>query len=134
MQSGITNLALSGDDHNDDGSNNQDHDTFPLLEAPPEVLERFVLSALDLGGAIARTGRRWHDTVISSGLPRAGLAGGMPFTVAEFYRSVERLAWAKANGCPWNEWTCAWIAAGGHLDVLMWAREHHCPWDEQTCA
>ena len=130
MQPSYTNPALSGDDHNDGGSDNQDHDTFPLLErlleALPEVLERFVLPALDPNdlAVLARTGRGWRDTVISSGLPRAGLAGEKPFTVAEFCMSIERLAWAKASGCPWNEQTCASAAAGGHLDVLMWAREH----------
>ena len=34
--------------------------------------------------------------------------------------SVERLAWAKENGCPWKVVTCAWAA-------LKWAREHGCP-------
>ena len=52
MQSGFMNVALSGDDHNDGDSDSQGHDTFPLLdrllEALPEVLERFVLPALDL--------------------------------------------------------------------------------------
>ena len=30
--------------------------------------------------------------------------------------------------------TCAYAAKGGHLDVLKWARENGCPWDEWTCA
>ena len=42
--------------------------------------------------------------------------------------------WAKANGCPWNEETCALAALYGHLDALKWAREHGCSWDEETCA
>ena len=25
-------------------------------------------------------------------------------------------------------------AYGGHLEVLKWARENGCPWDEDTCA
>jgi hypothetical protein len=44
------------------------------------------------------------------------------------------LQWARANGCPWDEWTCAQAAEGGHLDVLRWARANGCPWDESTCA
>ena len=44
------------------------------------------------------------------------------------------LQWARENGCPWNEETCAHAAMKGHLEVLKWAREHHCPWDEVTCS
>jgi hypothetical protein len=29
------------------------------------------------------------------------------------------LQWARANGCPWDESTCAQAAAGGHLEVLQ---------------
>ena len=38
--------------------------------------------------------------------------------------SAERLAWAKANGCPWGIWNnpCGWAAKGGHLEVLQRAR------------
>ena len=51
-----------------------------------------------------------------------------------------RLAWAKANGCPWGllGWKprsnpCALAAEGGHQEVLQWARAHGCEWDERTC-
>ena len=30
--------------------------------------------------------------------------------------------WARTNGCPWDEDTCAYAAEGGHLEVLQWAR------------
>jgi hypothetical protein len=30
------------------------------------------------------------------------------------------LQWARDNGCPWTEWTCAYAAKGGHLEVLKW--------------
>ena len=43
------------------------------------------------------------------------------------------LQWARENGCPWNEDTCAGAAAGGHLEVLKWARENGAPWDKYTC-
>ncbi|CAN0500649.1 unnamed protein product, partial [Laminaria digitata] len=33
-----------------------------------------------------------------------------------------------------NEATCAFAAAGGHLEVLKWARDRGCPWGEETCA
>jgi hypothetical protein len=47
---------------------------------------------------------------------------------------LETLKWARENGCPWDEETCADAAEGGHLETLKWAREHGCPWDELTCA
>ena len=40
------------------------------------------------------------------------------------------LQWARQNGCPWDEDTCASAAEGGHLEVLQWARQNGCPWDE----
>jgi len=43
---------------------------------------------------------------------------------------MEVLQWAREHHCPWDTWTCALAAEGGHLEVLQWAREHHCPWDE----
>ena len=46
---------------------------------------------------------------------------------------LEVLQWARANGCPWNSLTCACAAGGGHLEVLQWARANGCPWDEWTC-
>ena len=42
------------------------------------------------------------------------------------------LKWARANDCPWDEWTCANAAEGGQLEVLKWARANDCPWDEHT--
>ena len=39
----------------------------------------------------------------------------------------------RANGCPWDEMTCAGAAKGGHLEVLQWVRDNGCPWDEETC-
>ena len=43
--------------------------------------------------------------------------------------------WAREHDCPWDEFTCAFAAERGHLDVLMWARAQHppCPWDVYTC-
>jgi hypothetical protein len=46
---------------------------------------------------------------------------------------LDVLQWARANGCPWNEWACACAAENGHLHVLEWLREHRCPWDRWTC-
>ena len=47
---------------------------------------------------------------------------------------LEVLKWARANDCPWDEWTCAEAAENGHLEVLQWARENGCPWDDETCS
>jgi len=37
------------------------------------------------------------------------------------------LQWARANGCPWDKWTCARAAWGGHLEVVQWAYANGCP-------
>ena len=47
---------------------------------------------------------------------------------------LEVLKWLRANGCPWDEKTCASAAQAGHLEVLQWARANGCPWDAQTCS
>jgi len=51
--------------------------------------------------------------VADSDLPWAGKTAGVPLKVKYFVGSVARLAWAKANGCPWTERTCALAVAGG---------------------
>ena len=43
------------------------------------------------------------------------------------------MKWARENGCPWDELTCAHAALDGQLEVLKWAREHGCDWDSTTC-
>ena len=50
------------------------------------------------------------------------------------YGHLEVLQWARANGCPWNKWTCAFAARHGHLEVLQWLRANGCPWDGRTRA
>ncbi len=44
------------------------------------------------------------------------------------------LKWLYENGCPWDEWRCAYAAEGGHLEMLKWLHENGCPWDEWSCA
>ena len=98
-----------------------------------------------LGGAAARgAARRLRGggdgaALVVFGLPRT--SGVARLQLAEFCTSVDRLAWAKANGCPWvvsdddsrhlDRNPCAVAAGGGHL-VLKWARQHGCEWDDQT--
>jgi hypothetical protein len=57
---------------------------------------------------------------------------GVPLKLKDFYTSVERLAWAKENGCPWGVRTRRYAALGGNLEVLKWAREHGCTCDPST--
>jgi hypothetical protein len=45
---------------------------------------------------------------------------------------LEVLQWVRANGCPWDGWTCSWAAKGGHLEVLQWVRANGCPWFQVT--
>ena len=43
--------------------------------------------------------------------------------------STRQVPWAHEHGCPWDEYTCSYAAAGGHLSTLQWLKEHGCPWD-----
>jgi hypothetical protein len=135
----VASLALDDDIRHDTRDGDRD-DTFllldRLLEDLPEVVQRFVLPALDSTAMalLARLGRVWRAVAVSSDLPCAGITEGVPLRVTEFCGSVERLAWAKASGCPWDEMTCTYAARGGRIEALMWAREHDCPWDVCPCA
>jgi hypothetical protein len=103
--SGVASLTQDDDVRHDTRDGDHD-DTFSLLdrllEDLPEVVERFVLPALDPTALalLARVRREWHAVVVSSGLPCAGITEGAPLRVTEFCGTVDRLAWAKANGCP----------------------------------
>ena len=59
-----------------------------------------------------------------------------PPLLSDFFNSLTRFRWARENGCPWDESTCAAAAKGGHLEMLKWAREQDppCFWDWKTCA
>ena len=117
-----------------------------LLQRQPDFFAKEVLERLDRVDRtmLAQVGRPWLAAVLASGLPRL-LKGVTVLQLREFCTSVERLAWAKAKGCPWawslstRGWRegsanpCALAAEGGHLAVLQWARAHHCPWDAATC-
>ena len=48
--------------------------------------------------------------------------------------SLEVMQWARANGCEWDKWTCAYAAKNGHLETLQWARANGCDWNWETCA
>jgi hypothetical protein len=139
----LSRAEMSGNSHltcvvstteHDDG----DNDTLPkltrLAEELPDLFAREVLQRMDATtrAMLAETSRTFRAAVASTGLPRVR-HGSERLKLEEFCSSVERLAWAKSRGCPWDEDTCALIAEGGHLEVLVWAREHGCPWNELTC-
>ena len=118
------------------------------LLALPDLLDQEVLKWLDPVDRtmLAQVGRPWLAAVLASGVPRSPTGATVRLRLREFCTSVERLAWAKANGCPWGEelgvvvwgkwygWNnpCVLAAEGGYLKVLQFAREHHCLWDEAT--
>lgn len=85
----------------------------------PEVLERFMLLALDPIALtlLVRVGREWRATVMSFGLPGARFAEGLRMKVSAFCGSIELLVWAIADGSSWTESTCDSAAAGGHVEV-----------------
>jgi len=105
-----------------------------LLQELPEVFAAEVMPWLDPAdrAMVAQVAPPWLAAVVASGLPCAGKTAGVSLKLGEFVGSVGRLAWAKANGCPWVEGTCALVAEGGQVDVLRWAREHECPWIEES--
>ena len=108
-----------------------------LLEKLPEVLAAEVFTRLDPTdlALFARMAPASRAVVVASSLPRAGAPNGVAVMKAgHFVGSVQRLAWARDNGCPWNARTSALAARSGHVEVLRWAREHLCDWNERTCA
>jgi hypothetical protein len=107
-----------------------------LLDEWPDVLAAEVLARLDPTdlAMFARVGPVSRAAVVSSNLPSAGASEGVPLKLKEFCGSVQRLAWAKANDCPWVAATCAIASRIGHMDVLKWVRAHGCDWDAWTCA
>ena len=34
--------------------------------------------------------------------------------------NLELAKWLRANGCPWDRWSCAFAAGNGRLEVLKW--------------
>jgi len=128
------------------------NDTFSplvdLLERFPDLFKQKVLQHLDPIDRtfLAQAGGACRAAVAASDLPRAGTKHRLPgrsvwivyHQLWSFCTSVERLAWAKDNGCLWDEMTCALAAKGspltGRLEVLQWARAHDCPWDARTCS
>ena len=46
--------------------------------------------------------------------------------------NLEMVKYCVANECPVDEWTCAWAARYGHLEVLKYLREEvKAPWDSE---
>jgi hypothetical protein len=139
--------AVAADDNN--------NTVFPLLDLLERFPDLFALKVLAHLDPIDRTflgqaGGACRAAVAASDLPRAGtrrveVLGRTRATTRRvvlwvvthrlnaFVESVERLAWAKASGCPWVERTCAVVAQSGRIEVLRWAREQDCPWGAGTC-
>jgi len=125
-------------------SNNTLSPLLDLLERFPDLFALKVLGHLDPIDRtfLAQAGGACRAAVAASDLPRAGtreeVLGKSVWVVThrlrELCTSVERLAWAKASGCPWVAHICALAAEGGRLEVLRWARSHGCPWDTRTFA
>jgi hypothetical protein len=124
------------------GSYNHSNNTFSplidLLERFPDLFALKVLRHLDPIDRtfLAQAGGACRAAVAASDLPRAGtreeVLGESVWVVThrlrQFCTSIERLAWAKASGCPWVPQVCALAAEGGRPEVLQWARSHGCPW------
>jgi hypothetical protein len=114
------------------GGADDDNSTFfplvDLLERFPDVFAQKVLQHLDPIDRtfLAQAGSACRAAVAASDLPRAGTSRVVlgkrrwvaTHQISDLCTSVERLAWAKANGCYWIELTCAlgagtWRCCGG---------------------
>ena len=113
-----------------------------LLQRFPDCFKKEVLERLDPTDRtmVAQVGRPWLAAMLASELPRLPKGVRVRLRLSEFCTSVERLPWAKANGCPWGVLCryglfspCALAAEGGHLEVVQWAREHGSQWNAVTC-
>jgi hypothetical protein len=118
-----------------------------LLERHADVFAQHVLARLapEDRASLARVANVCRDavypmSVFPDGLLLATTRRRSPGDEARvlklryFFESVERLAWDKANGCPWTAATCMHLAWHAPLEVFTWARlEHDCPWDRRTC-
>jgi hypothetical protein len=106
-----------------------------LLEDLRDVFDCEVLTLLNriTRALLGRVGQACRDLVMRSpGLPCAGRTCGVKLLLVNFVRCVGLLAWAKENGCPLNEISCAVVVGGrrvGTKRLLQWARKHGCPWD-----
>ncbi|CAB9496249.1 ankyrin repeat protein [Seminavis robusta] len=87
-------------------------------------------------------GHQIHVPVLQNwtfGYSEVARANGCPWDESTCARAagnghLEILKWARENGCPWNIFTCSGAAQGGHLEILMWARANGCRWDAYTCS
>ena len=91
-----------------------------LLDELPDVCASVVLPLLDATSRamLARVNRACRTAVVSSGLTHAGASEDSPLELQNFGQSVERLAWAAANGCPWvvRKSTTLWLEALATFD------------------
>ena len=74
----------------------------------PDLFEQEVLKRLDLVDRtmLAQVWRPWLAAVLALGLPRLPTRETVRHRLIQSCYSVERLTWAKANGCPWTTETC----------------------------
>jgi len=80
-----------------------------LLGEWSDVFDAEVLPLLDPAtrALFGRVGQACRDAVLRSPkLECAGRTAGVKLELEDFVATVELLAWAKTNGCPWNYNTC----------------------------
>jgi hypothetical protein len=106
-----------------------------LCEELPDVVAAEILPRLDPPdlALFGQVGQGCRAAVGVFGERQGGEGRPLLLKIEDFVGSVERLAWARENGCPWDEGTCSLAATGGRLEVLRWARAHDCPWNERVC-
>jgi len=99
-----------------------------LLQRFPDFFKKEVLERLDPTDRtmLAQVGRPWLAAVLASGLPRLPKGVRVWLRLMEFCTSVERVAWAKANGCPWSVPGRGLHSSTFQLnEALLWATRVH---------
>ena len=105
------------------------------VHVPTELIEMILLAAgEDWHFVLSMVCRRWRD-ILAAWRRRGDRRAVLRTPQASMTTYTIQLAiWARLNGCPWNETTCALMARSGHLEMLQMARCVGCPWNERTCA
>ena len=94
---------------------------------PPEILIIIFTFLKDRPGLLRQVCKEWK-AIVDGSFKKPTL-----ILKRVSVESVNLLKWSMVD-LPWNEETCARAAKKGHLEVLQWARANGCPWDRYTCS
>jgi hypothetical protein len=112
----------------------------------PADLARLPAVSPAMRDAVAATGLRFEELDEDEAVPLGSLSAvqrlqrGVRLSRRELLCEtaargghLEKLQALRADGWPWDKYTCVHAVFGGQLEVLQWAPANGCPWDHQTC-